>query len=121
MKYEGKSKGGLVYSTDKGRLCPQCEQSSDRCRCRRISISGPGDGIVRLSRETKGRKGSGVTLISGLSLEPEPLKKLAKQLKKKCGSGGSVKNGVVEIQGDQRQQLIAELEKEGYKVKLSGG
>ena len=121
MRYERKSRGGLVYSTDRGRLCSDCGYSPDECRCRNKGGAEPGDGVVRLRRETKGRKGSGVTLITGLPADPELLKKLAKQLKMKCGSGGAIKNGVLEIQGDHRQQLLAELEKEGYKVKLSGG
>ncbi len=80
-----------------------------------------GDGIVRIGRETKGRKGKGVSLITGLNLDPKELKALAKKLKQKCGSGGSVKNGVIEIQGDHRQQLMKELLNMGLKVKLAGG
>lgn len=113
--------GTIVYSTDKGRVCPDCHNPSVQCNCRNLASHDPGDGIVRLRRETKGRKGSGVTLITGLPSDPELLKKIAKRLKKKCGSGGSIKNGVIEIQGDKRQLLIAELEKDGYKVKLAGG
>jgi len=79
------------------------------------------DGIVRIQRESKGRKGKGVTLITGVSLPPEELKKLAKTLKQKCGSGGTVKDGVIEIQGDHREILLAELQKQGWKVKLAGG
>ncbi len=78
------------------------------------------DGVVRLMRETKGRKGKGVTLINGLPLDAAALKKIAKSLKQKCGSGGSVKNGVVEIQGDHRDILEKELKILGYKVKRAG-
>ena len=113
--------GGVVYSTDKGRTCPKCSLAIDNCVCQNTSCQKTGDGIVRVSRQTKGRKGSGVTLISGISLGDDGLNQLAKKLKKKCGAGGAVKNGIIEIQGDKREQLIAELEKEGYKVKLAGG
>ena len=80
-----------------------------------------GDGVVRISRQTKGRKGSGVCLITGMDLGEAELKKLAKQLKKKCGSGGTVKTGVIEIQGDHREILVEALMKLGFKAKLSGG
>ncbi|MCK4837899.1 MAG: translation initiation factor Sui1 [Desulfobulbaceae bacterium] len=110
----------LVYSTDRGRVCPGCGYPAGQCCCSKES-QPKGDGVVRISRETKGRKGSGVSLISGLPLAGAGLKKLAKQLKQKCGSGGSVKNGVIEIQGDHREFLKGELEKQGYKVKLAGG
>ena len=80
-----------------------------------------GDGIVRLIRETKGRKGKGVTLITGVPLDIEGLKKLATTLKQKCGSGGSIKERVIEIQGDHRDMLEQELVGMGYKVKRAGG
>ena len=80
-----------------------------------------GDGIVRVGRETKGRKGAGVTVITGIPSHPEGLEKLAKQFKQQCGTGGTVKNGVIEIQGDHRDLLVAELQKIGYTVKRSGG
>jgi len=116
-------KRGLVYSTDKGRICADCGQASAACNCRnnRVEKRPPSDGVVRLSRESKGRKGSGVTLISGLSLAKPDLKKIAKGLKKKCGAGGAVKNGVIEIQGDHRELLLDLLAKLGYKAKLAGG
>ncbi len=80
-----------------------------------------GDGIVRVGRETKGRKGSGVTVITGIASHPEGLEKLAKQFKQQCGTGGTVKNGVIEIQGDHRDLLVVELQRLGYTVKRSGG
>ncbi|MGE4487968.1 MAG: stress response translation initiation inhibitor YciH [Kiritimatiellales bacterium] len=83
--------------------------------------SPKGDGIVRVGRETKGRKGSGVTVITGIPSHPEGLEKLAKQFKQLCGTGGTVKNCVIEIQGDHRNTLVAELQKLGYTVKRSGG
>jgi len=79
------------------------------------------DGVVRVGRETKGRKGAGVTVITGIPTHPEGLKQIAKELKQKCGTGGTVKNGTIEIQGDQRDQLVAELKNRGYTVKRSGG
>lgn len=110
----------LVYSTESGRTCPDCGQPAAACRC---EPAGPpaGDGIVRVSRETKGRKGKGVTLITGLPLAEKELKALAKQLKARCGTGGTVKDFVIEIQGDQRDTLVPELEKLGYSVKRAGG
>ena len=112
----------LVYTTETGRHCPDCNQPKDQCQCRQVSKArASGDGIVRLSRETKGRKGKGVTLISGLDLAENDLKKLAKELKQRCSTGGSIKNGIIEIQGDQRDFLQPLLQAKGYQVKLSGG
>ena len=111
---------GLVYSTGFGKMCPGCNKPVKQCSCKQKQIV-PKDGIVRLMRETKGRKGKGVTLINGLASDPAALKKLAKTLKQKCGSGGSVKNGVIEIQGDHRNTLEKELVRLGYKVKRAGG
>ena len=80
-----------------------------------------GDGTVRVSRETKGRKGKGVTLISGVPLGAEALAALTKELKQRCGSGGTVKDGMIEIQGDHRDRLLVELQSRGYRVKMAGG
>jgi translation initiation factor 1 len=79
------------------------------------------DGIVRVSRSTSGRKGKGVTLITGVPLEGNALKNLAKQLKQRCGSGGTLKDGVIEIQGEHRDLLVEELQKHGWSVKKAGG
>ena len=79
------------------------------------------DGIVRVGRETKGRNGKGVTVVTGLGLDDAALAQLAKQLKTACGSGGTVKDGTVEVQGDHRDRVVAELEKAGWKVKRVGG
>ncbi len=111
----------LVYSTDGGRLCPQCHRPTVSCVCGRDRPAAAGDGIVRLHRETKGRGGKAVTLVKGLPLAGDPLKQLASQLKKKCGVGGALKGDTVEIQGDQRELLKTELEKLGYTVKIAGG
>ena len=115
--------GRLVYSTDQGRLCPECKQPVDHCRCKQAAKQAvpAGDGIVRIQRETKGRKGKGVTLVSGVPLPEAELKQLARELKQRCSTGGSVKNGVIEIQGDQRDVLQQALRAKGFQVKLSGG
>jgi len=111
----------LVYSTEKGQNCETCGKPPAKCRCGQKPAAAGGDGIVRVQRETKGRKGKGVTLVRGVPLEEDALKKLAKKLKSKCGSGGTVKEGVIEIQGDHRDKLVEVLQKEGYTVKLAGG
>jgi len=80
-----------------------------------------GDGIVRVSRETKGRGGKAVTVVRGLAMEAAALEKLAKQLKAACGSGGTVKDGVVEVQGDHCDKLVALLAGQGHQVKRAGG
>lgn len=114
------SESTRVYSTENGRFCPTCNQPIVKCQCNQDVIP-EGDGIVRVRRETKGRKGKGVTLIDGVLLKSSELKQLAKELKTRCGSGGTVKNGVIEIQGDFRDLLIDTLTQKGYTVKKSGG
>lgn len=111
---------GLVYSTDSGRHCPACEQPQDSCICAAQPLNS-GDGIARVRRESKGRGGKTVTTIQGLILTLDELKNLTAALKKRCGCGGSLKDGVIEIQGDQVQLLIEELEKRGFTAKKSGG
>jgi translation initiation factor 1 len=101
-------------------MCPVCGNPASKCTCRRKEAAAAGDGIVRVARSTKGRKGKGVTVITGIALDHDGLRSLAKQLKQKCGSGGTVKNGVIEIQGDHRDLLVKELEGQGYRVKRSG-
>ena len=101
----------LVYSTDTGRI------DSKPAR----PVPPPSDGVVRIRRESKGRGGKAVSVITGLGLDAGALKRLSRELKQLCGVGGSVKQWDVEIQGDQRDKLKAELEKRGYTVKLSGG
>jgi translation initiation factor 1 len=110
-----------VYSTEHGKMCPACGKPSAKCICREKRTALKGDGIVRIARHTKGRKGKGVTLIMGVCLDHSGLLKLTKQLKQKCSSGGTVKDGIIEIQGDHREMLKEELKKQGYVVKLSGG
>ena len=114
--------GGLVYSTEAGRMCPTCRQPIAQCTCRRAGAApASSDGIVRVSRETKGRGGKAVTLVRGLALEADALGKLAKDLKAACGSGGTVKDGVIEVQGDHCDKLVALLQRQGHKVKRAGG
>jgi translation initiation factor 1 len=115
-------RSALVYSTDGGRVCPGCLRPIGACVCRdRSRPRNAGDGIVRLARETKGRKGAGVTLVTGLPLSDADLATLARSLKARCGVGGAVKDGVIELQGDQRDKLQPLLEAEGYPVKRAGG
>jgi translation initiation factor 1 len=119
----GRRSGGLVYSTDVGRTCPRCRRPIDECPCdaRRAGKRSSGDGVVRVGRETKGRKGKGVTVITGLPLADEELARLSTRLKKRCGSGGTVRDGVIEIQGDHRDLLVTELDGLGYRAKRAGG
>lgn len=113
--------GGLVYSTDSGRMCPQCRQPVSACQCKAAPARPAGDGVVRVSRETKGRAGKGVTLVRGLPLDDAALAALGKQLKALCGSGGTVKEGTVEVQGDHCERIIEALQRQGYSVKRAGG
>jgi len=105
------SNSRLVYSTDSGRIAEP----------KATPVRPKGDGIVRIQRQTSGRKGKGVCLITGLDLDDSELNKLAAELKKKCGCGGAVKDGVIEIQGDKRDLIKTLLEAKGMKVKLAGG
>ncbi len=102
-------------------MCPACGKPATQCVCRQPAASFKGDGIVRIGRETKGRKGKGVTVITGIALDEAGLKELATGLKQKCGAGGTVKDGVIEIQGDHRDRLVEELQKKGWIVKHCGG
>ena len=111
----------LVFSTEFGRACPECGNPIDQCSCSNDEGIPEGDGIVRVSRETKGRKGKGVTLVTGVPETLDDLKKLSKELKQKCGTGGSLKDRVIEIQGDQRDLLVELLKAKGYQVKKAGG
>lgn len=122
MSKRSRRDDGLVYSSGSGRVCPDCGQFLHQCICNQRADAPPkGDGIVRVSRQTKGRKGKGVTVITGVPLATDELGALARALKATCGSGGTVKDGVIEIQGDHRDRLVPELEKRGYRVKRAGG
>ena len=116
------SRKRIVYSTDKGRICPECSRVSDQCVCRaKPSEIEHLDGVVRLQRQVKGRAGKPVIVITGLALDPAALKTIARALKSKCGVGGSIEKNNILIQGDKRDLIKTELELRGYTVKLSGG
>lgn len=115
------SSTGLVYSTDAGRMCPDCRQAVSGCICKLARSVPKTDGVVRVSRSTKGRGGKTVTLVNGLALDALALAQLAKQLKAACGSGGTAKDGVIEVQGDHCDVVMQALQKLGYAVKRAGG
>lgn len=107
-----------VYSTEHGKHCSKCGKPEHTGKC--LSQAVIGDGKVRIRRETKGRKGAGVTLITGLPLPEAELKLLHATLKKKCGVGGAIKEGILELQGDQREAVLALLDGKGWDVKIAG-
>ncbi len=112
----------LVYSTETGRACRDCGLPLAACSCKTAARSAPaGDGNVRVSRQTKGRGGKSVTVVKGLALDSDALAGLGKQLRAGCGSGGTVKDGVIEIQGDHCAAVLAALLKLGHKAKQAGG
>jgi translation initiation factor 1 len=115
--------GGLVYSTDTGRVCPVCGQAIATCHCAalRARPTSGGDGIGRIRREVGGRGGKTVTVVTGLALDEAALVALSRRLKAACGTGGTVKNGALEFQGDHRDELVLLLAKEGFRTKLAGG
>ena len=116
-----RSQGGLVYSTDSGRMCPACRQPVAQCVCHLKKPAPVGDGIVRVSRQTKGRGGKAVTVVTGLALDAPALTDLGKKLKATCGSGGTVKDGVIEVQGDHCDKVVTALQAQGWTVKRAGG
>jgi len=95
--------------------------TADQCVCRKNPRVPRGDGVVHVRREVKGRRGKTVTTVSGIPLPDSELRELAAELRRRCGTGGSSKNGVIEIQGDHRDTLVGELEKRGFTVKRAGG
>jgi translation initiation factor 1 len=111
-----------VYDTDRGRLdrCSNCRRRLEACVCPKQARAG-GDGIVRVSRDRKGRRGKTVTVVVGLAGNQVALDEIASTLKRLCGSGGTVSDGNVEIQGDHRERVAAKLTELGYTVKLAGG
>ena len=114
--------GGLVYSTEGGRMCPTCRQPVAECVCNaKQPPAAQGDGVVRVSRETKGRGGKAVTVVRGVALDGEALASLGKRLRTACGSGGTMKDGVLEVQGDHCERVMEALAKEGWRVKRAGG
>ncbi len=112
--------GRRVYSSDGGRICPACDRPADDCVCGGDRAPA-GDGVVRVRRETKGRKGKAVTVVTGVPLAGVELKDLARRLKQVCGSGGTVRGGDIEVQGDHRDRIVAELAGRGWTVKRAGG
>ncbi len=111
-----------VYSTQNGRLCPGCSKPKTACSCKNPAPDRePSDGIIRIHLDRKGRAGKIVSLVQGLTLDAKVLDSLARQLKSKCGCGGTVNGGTIEIQGDHRERLKLLLEQLGYRVKLAGG
>jgi translation initiation factor 1 len=110
----------MVYSTERGLVCPKCRLPMSTCRCGKAEPAA-GDGIARVRREMKGRGGKTVTTVSGVPLGGEALRALASDLKRRCGTGGTVKDGVIVIQGDHRETIVAELSRRGFTAKLAGG
>jgi len=109
---------GIVYSTDHGRMCPECAQPAEQCRCRSgaagSATGNPTRGKVRVQKSTKGRRGKTVSVVSGLDLNAFELADLARALKQRCGTGGTVKDGQIEIQGDHVATLVEFLRKQGH-------
>ena len=116
----GRNDGRRVYSTDGGRICPGCDRPEEECVCT-ASGTAASSGPVRVGRQTQGRKGKVVSVVTGLGLPALEMAELAKKLKQRCGAGGTVRDGTIEIQGDHRDLLVAELQKLGYGAKKSGG
>ena len=111
----------IVYSTGIGSLCPNCRRAVKDCVCPKGAPGAVKPGVVRVGREVKGRAGKGVTTVTGVALSAADIDALATRLKKRCGSGGTVRDGVIEIQGDHRETIVAELVKLGWQAKKSGG
>ena len=120
MKHPTGGSGGLVYSTEAGRMCPVCRKPVAQCTCNQAAVP-KGDGVVRVSCETKGRGGKAVTLVKGVALPQDQLAELGKQLRTACGCGGTVKDGVIEVQGDHADRVVGLLKARGHNVKRAGG
>ncbi|ODV10463.1 MAG: translation initiation factor SUI1 [Rubrivivax sp. SCN 70-15] len=121
MKARNPGPGGLVYSTDGGRMCPACRRPVADCLCAAPAAAPRGDGIARVRRETQGRGGKAVTVIRGLALDADALAALGKRLRNACGAGGTVKDGVIEVQGDHVERVLAWLQQQGLSAKRAGG
>ena len=123
------AKSRLVWSSESGRICPDCSKPVSSCTCKKkkknegskATRSYPEDGVIRIMRETKGHKGKTVTIIGNIPLKNNDLKEFAKKLKTRCGTGGSIKDGEILIQGDHRQVILDDIIKQGYRAKLAGG
>ena len=115
-------RGRVVYSSGDGRVCPGCGHPVRSCACSRGKPDGPvGDGRVRVRREVSGRRGKAVTAVRGVALAGDDLRALAKELKKRCGAGGTVKDGVIEIQGDHVDAVVEALRALGHDARRAGG
>ena len=112
---------GVVYSTEYGRMCPSCGRPSGRCACGSAPSVPAGDGIVRVRRETKGRNGKTVTAVYGLPPDPDGLKRLCSEIKRRLGTGGSEKDGILLLQGDRCDAVVQWLSERGYRVQRAGG
>ena len=121
MKRGGSSDAPLVWSSEHGRICPGCGNPAAKCSCKGKQHRPAGDGIVRVRRETKGRGGKTVTVVAGVPLDAAGIRALAGELRRRCGTGGTVKEGEIEIQGDHADLLVAELSGRGFTVKRAGG
>jgi translation initiation factor 1 len=110
-----------VYSTESGRICPDCGRPVAACVCKSKNTVQKGDGVVRVRQESKGRKGKTVTVVMGMGGSLQSLQTLASDLKRLCGAGGAVKEGTIEIQGEHADQIVAELKKRGMNAKRAGG
>jgi len=115
-----RSENPTVYSTQTGRMCPKCGRPIAECVCGKQAVRASGDGVVRVGRESKGRRGKTVTLVTGAPGNEDALRALLTDLKRACGAGGALKDGLLEIQGDHRDAVVDELKKRGYKVKKVG-
>src|SRR3984885_10826338 len=120
-RHNGRMPARIVYSTGVGTLCPNCRRAVRECVCPKGAPGAARIGTVRVGRETKGRAGKGVTTVMRRPLPPSHIDALAAQLKKRCGSGGTVRDGVIEVQGDHRDTIVAALVKLGWPAKKSGG
>ena len=121
MVRQKESNSGIVYSTEQGRMCLGCGKPIGQCLCEKQSVTAAGDGVVKVGCSTKGRRGKFVSLVTGVPFSTYKLQELSKALKKKCGTGGTVKDGVIEIQGDHRDKVAEALRGMGYKTKFTGG
>jgi translation initiation factor 1 len=127
MPISSGSNSRTVYTTESGRICPDCGKPVSDCRCKKKTGSSspavqvPHDGVVRVMLDKKHRAGKSVTLITGLSGTEETIKAIAADLKRRCGSGGTLKDGILEIQGDHRDTIVEALKAKGLVVKRAGG
>ncbi len=111
----------VVYSTEHGRHCQKCGRPLERCTCSAEDAPPSGDGTARVGLESKGRGGKTVTMVRGLRLSLAEMEALTTALKKRCGTGGALKDWVIELQGDKREEVVAELTRRGIRAKKAGG